>query len=313
MPTESAAAPDPVDLPDSLEAAEPFDVPGPEALAPVPLVASPPKHGRAGRDVRLATIVGLSLAAVVLVSLFTEPVVFVGVVVVAVVLGSWELAGALSTRGYAVPLPPVMVGAAAMVVAAYVGTSESLVVALSLTVIAVLGWRLTGPLDAFRRDAAAGVLVTMYLPLLAAFAVLLLQPDDGRARVLSFIVLVVCSDLAGFIAGVQLGKHPMAPTVSPKKSWEGFAGSVIACVIAGEVIMLWRFDGTWWQGAALGVSAACSATLGDLGESLIKRDLGVKDMSSLLPGHGGIMDRLDSLLATAPVVWALLTQFAPPS
>jgi phosphatidate cytidylyltransferase len=284
-----------------------------EVLAPVPLVEPPPKTGRAGRDVRVATIVGLALGALVLASLFLAPVVFVGLVVVAVVLGSWEMSGALATKDTAVPLAPVAVGAAAMVIAAYQSGSEALVIALALTVAAVLAWRLTGPADGFRRDATAGVLVTMYLPLLASFAVLLLQPDDGRSRVLAFIVLVVCSDLAGFIVGVQLGRHPMAPSVSPKKSWEGFAGSVVGCVVAGIVIMLLVFDGTWWQGLALGAAAACSATLGDLGESLIKRDIGVKDMSSLLPGHGGIMDRLDSLLATAPIVWVLLSNFSPPA
>jgi len=259
-----------------------------------------------------ATAVGLSLAAGVLASLFVQKDVFVGVVVLAVVVGSWELTTVLRRVDVAVPLVPVAVGVAAMQVAAYVGGAEALVVTLALVVFALSAWRLTGPSTGFHRDLTASILTVMYLGVLAGFAVLLARPDDGAWRVVSFIVLVVCSDLGGFAVGVLFGRHPMSPTVSPKKSWEGFAGSVVSCVAAGWVIVVFGFEGAWWQGALLGVAAVCSATLGDLAESMIKRDIGVKDMSNLLPGHGGVMDRLDSLLVTAPVVWLLLTTFVPP-
>ena len=149
--------------------------------------------------------------------------------------------------------------------------------------------------------------------LLGSFAVLLARPDDGDLRVLSFVLLVVCSDFGGFVTGVRFGKHPMAPAISPKKSWEGFAGSV--GVLPRSVASRSRctsLDGTWWEGLVLAGAAVVSATLGDLGESTIKRHLGIKDMSSLLPGHGGVMDRLDSLLVTAPVVWVLLTAIRAP-
>ena len=151
-----------------------------------------------------------------------------------------------------------------------------------------------------------------YVPLLGSFAVLLARPDDGEWRVLTFVLLVVCSDFGGFVTGVRFGKHPMAPAISPKKSWEGFAGSVLFCVVGGLALALGVLDGQWWEGLVLGAAAVVSATLGDLGESTIKRHLGIKDMSSLLPGHGGVMDRLDSLLVTAPVVWVLLTAMVPP-
>jgi phosphatidate cytidylyltransferase len=134
-------------------------------------------------------------------------------------------------------------------------------------------------------------------------------PADGPRRVTAFIATVVCSDTGGYVAGVLFGKHPMAPSVSPKKSWEGFAGSVLACTLAGAVFLTTLFDGTWWQGVLFGLAVVCSATLGDLGESMIKRDIGIKDMGHLLPGHGGLMDRLDSLLPTAPVAWLLLIAF----
>ena len=133
------------------------------------------------------------------------------------------------------------------------------------------------------------------------------EPDaDGPERVVTFFLVVVASDVGGYVAGVLFGKHPMAPTISPKKSWEGFAGSTLACIGAGIASVVWLLDGDWWAGAIVGAVAVLTATVGDLGESMIKRDLGIKDMSNLLPGHGGVMDRLDSLLATAPVVWLLL-------
>ena len=140
---------------------------------------------------------------------------------------------------------------------------------------------------------------------------LLLRPDDGPNRVVVFIVLTVLSDVGGYVAGVLFGKHPMAPTVSPKKSWEGFAGSALFCAVGGAVLLPTAARRRVWQGVAVGLAVMLAATLGDLGESMIKRDLGIKDMGSLLPGHGGIMDRLDSLLPAAPVAFLLLSWLVP--
>ena len=151
----------------------------------------------------------------------------------------------------------------------------------------------------------------MRVALLAGFAVLLLVPDDGATRVILFIATVVGNDVGGYAAGVLFGKHPMAPTVSPKKSWEGMAGSVLACIVVATPIVTLLLDGPWWGGVAFGAALAVSATLGDLGESLIKRDLGIKDMGNLLPGHGGLMDRMDSLLPSAAVAYLLLSWVAP--
>jgi phosphatidate cytidylyltransferase len=159
----------------------------------------------------------------------------------------------------------------------------------------------------------AATLIAVYLPFLAGFAALLAGPADGDLRVLVTLAGVVLSDTGGYIAGSIMGRHPMAPTVSPKKSWEGLLGSLAAAAIGGAVLLQVLFDVSLWKGAVFGVAIAIAAVLGDLGESMIKRDLGVKDMSRLLPGHGGIMDRLDSIVLAAPTAYVLLLVLAPPA
>jgi phosphatidate cytidylyltransferase len=161
------------------------------------------------------------------------------------------------------------------------------------------------------RSASLSVFTAVYVPFLAGFCVLLAAPPDGTRRVTAFIATVVCSDVGGFAAGVLVGRHPLAPSVSPKKSWEGLGGSVLACVVGGALLVSLLLHQAAWKGLVYGVAVALAATAGDLAESLIKRDLGVKDMGHLLPGHGGVMDRLDSLLVTAPVAWLLLSALAP--
>jgi phosphatidate cytidylyltransferase len=147
----------------------------------------------------------------------------------------------------------------------------------------------------------------VYVPFLASFAVLMLEPADGPRRVTAFVIVTMCSDIGGYLVGVIFGRHPMAPSISPKKSWEGFVGSVLFCAAGGAAAVHYLLEDAYWKGVVLGLAAVVSATVGDLSESMIKRDLGIKDMGTLLPGHGGIMDRLDSLLLTAPVAWAVLT------
>ena len=126
---------------------------------------------------------------------------------------------------------------------------------------------------------------------------------------MTYVLVTVASDTGGYAVGVLRGRTPMAPSLSPKKSWEGFAGSVVTSAVVGALAVTLLLDGAWWAGAVVGAVAAAFATVGDLAESAIKRDLGIKDMGSILPGHGGVMDRLDSLVVTAPVCWALLRLF----
>jgi phosphatidate cytidylyltransferase len=282
-------------------------------LEPVPMEPVPPpaRSGRAGRNLPAAIGVGLVLGALILLSVYLWKVAFLGVVVIAVVLGLWELSNALASRRINVPLVPVLLGGVAMLVAAYAGGSEPLVVALAITVIGVMIWRLLDPPEGSVGDVTAGVFTALYVPFMAGFAVLLLRPDDGADRVVVFILLVVFSDVGGYAAGVLLGRHPMAPSVSPKKSWEGFVGSAVVAAGGGAIVVPVLLDGTSVEGVAIGLAVMLAATLGDLGESMIKRDLGIKDMGSVLPGHGGVMDRLDSLLPAAPVAYLLLSWLVP--
>lgn len=270
-------------------------------------------QGRAGRDLRAAIGVGLVLGGIVVATLFTYRAGFVVVLAVTVAIGITEIARSMAHVDAHPPLVPLMVGGIAMICAAWFRGSEALVMAFLLTCLACLVWRLGRPPAGFLHDASTAVLITLYVPFLAGFAVLLAIPEDGARRVIVFMATVVCSDVGGYAAGVFFGRHPMAPTVSPAKSWEGFAGSALLCLIAGSVFLTQLFDKSWWTGVLFGLAIAATATLGDLGESMLKRDLQVKDMGTILPGHGGVMDRLDSLLPAAAVSYLLLAAFVPVS
>jgi len=283
---------------------------GPSATAPASTV------GRAGRNVPIAIAVGTVLGGAVLGSLFTYRPLFVALVAASVAYGCYELASVLRTAaGRHVPLPPLAVGAAVTYTIAYQRGTQALAVGVLLTAVALMGWNLADhPArddEGFRvaKDLAAGLWVLCYLVLLAGFSILLAAPTDGARRTACFMATVVCSDVGGFVAGVLFGKHPLAPRVSPKKSWEGLAGSVVACLLGASLLLIPLLHVDWWQALIFGLAMALVATAGDLAESLVKRDLGVKDMGRLLPGHGGIMDRLDSMLLTAPVAYLLLTAF----
>ena len=277
-----------------------------------PGLQEPEKSSRAGRNVPVAIGVGLGLGAIITVPLFSPfRWLFIGVLVAAVLLGIYEIVKSLRLLGALPPMPPLMLGGAATIVLAYREGAEALFLGLVLTVLACLAWRMADPAEGFLRDVAAATFTAAYVPFLAGFCALLAMPADGPRRVTAFIAVVVCSDVGGYAAGVLFGKHPMAPTVSPKKSWEGFAGSLTACAIAGAIFFWTLFDANPLLGVVYGLAVVGTATLGDLGESMVKRDIGIKDMGTLLPGHGGIMDRLDSLLPTAPVAWLLLAAFIP--
>ncbi|WIX88707.1 phosphatidate cytidylyltransferase [Amycolatopsis sp. DG1A-15b] len=270
------------------------------------------KASKAGRNLPAAIGVALLLGAAIIVSLLTVRYLFIGIIAVAIAVGTFEFAGVLRrVADIRVAMIPVLVGGQAMIWLAWPFGREGALTAFVLTVLACLLWRLPGGAKGYLRDISASTFAAAYLPLFGAFAAMLVPPSDGVGRVLTFLIGVVASDTGGYIAGVLGGKHPMAPTISPKKTWEGFAGSVIGGVVAGALTLSLLLDGHVWQGVIFGVAIVLTATLGDLVESLIKRDLGVKDMGTLLPGHGGIMDRLDSLLPSAVVSWLLLSAFVP--
>ena len=273
--------------------------------------ASAKKPGRAGRDLPVAFGVGATLGLVVLASLLIRKEIFLGVVIVAICFAVWELRDGLARGRINVPLVPGMVGAIAMLAGSFVGGGQVLAVCFGLTCISMLLWCLSDGPHGSMPNIAGGIFVAAYVPLLASFSSLMLAAPDGARRVIVFIGVTICSDIGGFAVGVVAGRHPMAPSVSPKKSWEGAAGSVVTCMIAGVATVMLLLGGPWWAGAILGLSMAVTATVGDLTESTIKRDLGVKDMGAILPGHGGFMDRLDSLLLSAPVAWGILTLLVP--
>ncbi|WP_461024631.1 phosphatidate cytidylyltransferase [Thalassiella azotivora] len=266
---------------------------------------------RAGRNLPAAVGVGVALGALVVASLFVRKEVFVAVVAVAAGLAVWELTQAFSARRITVPLVPALVGTLGVLVSGYASGEEAMLVAFALTSLAMILWRVIDGVDGAVRDVAAGIFTAAYVPFLAGFAMLMLAADDGPWRIVVFILVTISSDIGGYAVGVVAGRHPMAPSVSPKKSWEGLAGSAAACVLAGVLSVTLLLDGAWWAGALLGLATVATATVGDLSESLLKRDLGIKDMGSLLPGHGGMMDRLDSLLPTAPVAYLLLLVLVP--
>ncbi|MEU4803455.1 phosphatidate cytidylyltransferase [Actinosynnema sp. NPDC023587] len=267
---------------------------------------------RAGRDLGAAIAVGVGLGAVILFALFTVRQTFVGIVAVAVAISVYELTGALKRGGdIKVVLVPVLLGGQAVVWLAWPFGRDGMLTAFVVTVLVCLIWRLKDGPAGYLRDVTASIFTVVYVAVFASFAVLLVVPEDGVFRVLAFLIGVVLSDTGGYAAGVFFGKHPMAPTISPKKSWEGFAGSMVAGMAGGALTVGLMLGGTWWQGVLFGAALVVTATTGDLVESLIKRDLGLKDMGTLLPGHGGLMDRMDSLLPSAVVSWLLLHAFVP--
>lgn len=269
------------------------------------------KTPNAGRNLPAAIGVGVGLGAVVIASLAFRREVFLVILVAAMAIGAWEMRRAVRQSGIEVPLVPVVIGAASMVLSAFFRGPEALFLTFGLTCLGVLVWRVADGLDGAIRDIAGALFVVLYPCFLGGFAALLLAPDDGHLRIVYFVIVTVASDIGGYAFGVFLGKHPMAPSLSPKKSWEGFAGSVISCAAVGAIGLAMLLDGPWWKGAVIGIVVAGAATVGDLIESSIKRDLGIKDMGTLLPGHGGLMDRLDSLVVCIPVVWALLLWATP--
>lgn len=275
--------------------------------------ATPPPVSKAGRNLPAAIGVASLLAAVVLVSLFANrPVFGIGVVGVAVGIGMWELIRALNADGVPVPMAPLLVGGPSMVAASYLRGADGLSLALVLTVLAVMAWMIAEAGPDYLRGFTGATLVIVYVPLLASFAALMAAPSDGARRVLVFVAATACSDIGGYAFGSVFGRHAMAPSVSPKKSWEGFAGSAVTGLVFGAAALPLLFDDVAvWQGLVFGAVVVVAATVGDFGESLIKRDLGIKDMSDLLPGHGGVMDRLDSLLFAAPFAWVMLSAWAP--
>ncbi|MEY4171006.1 MAG: hypothetical protein RLZ94_2079 [Actinomycetota bacterium] len=270
---------------------------------------SVPTPSRAGRNLPAAIASGVVLALLVVVSLVWVPWLFGILAAAALCLAIHELTTAFAGAGIRVARTPVYATTLVGMAAAYVWGTEALLVTVGAGVVAVLIWRIRRGTDGYLRDASASIFLLGYISLMAGFAMLMLAAPDGPWRIVVFILLTIGNDIGGYATGVLFGRHPIAPQVSPKKSWEGFAGSLVVQCLIGVAAFIWVFDAPWWQGLIMGAVLTVTATAGDFVESAIKRDIGVKDMGSLLPGHGGIMDRLDSLVVNAFAAWALFALF----
>ncbi|MEV4735281.1 MULTISPECIES: phosphatidate cytidylyltransferase [unclassified Microbacterium] len=266
---------------------------------------------RTGRDLIVAILIGLAFGGALLASLLFIKVLFVPFALAAALLGVYELSLALRASGRRIDVVPQFVAAALLVLSGFFLDAWLVWVTLFLAVAFVIVWRLVAQMiekdgrtyGDVLADAVIGGFVQVYVPFLAAVALILLGQDGGEWWVLSFIAIAVAADTGAYAAGLAFGRHPMAPRISPKKTWEGFGGAVVASVAAGVLLAILLLGVPWWIGVIFGAAILLSATLGDLGESMLKRDLGIKDMSSWLPGHGGLLDRLDSILpSTIPAL-----------
>jgi phosphatidate cytidylyltransferase len=272
-----------------------------------PTAAQPaaPKS-KAGRDLPAAIAVGVGLGAMIIVSLVFYKYLFAVVVTVAMLIAVWELYNAFLHNDIKIARTPLYVVAIIGPTLAYLyGVTAHLAIFGAFVVVALM-WRIRRGTEGYVADATGSLFVGFYLLFMVGFVMLMLREPDGVTRIVAFIAITVCNDIGGYAAGVIFGKHPIAPQISPKKSWEGFAGSVIMQVAVAIPIFIIGFDEQWWKGVIFGVVMSITATAGDFIESAVKRDLDVKDMSNILPGHGGLMDRLDSLIPNAFVAWALL-------
>jgi phosphatidate cytidylyltransferase len=280
------------------------------------------RTSRAGRDLRAAFAVGLFTGGLVVTTLVFAPRYWVVLCSGAILVASHEVVRRLREAGYVIPVIPLLIGGQVTVWLTWPFGARGALAGFGATVVVCMFWRLfmhdesrhhdpaagPPPPSNYLRDASATIFLTAWVPLFASFAALLVyHPKEGAGRVLCLMMTVVASDVGGYAFGVLFGKHPLVPTISPKKSWEGFAGSLVCGITAAFLIATFLVHRPPWEGALLGLVLVLTCTLGDLVESQVKRDLGIKDMGRLLPGHGGLMDRLDGVLPSAVAAWTVFT------
>jgi phosphatidate cytidylyltransferase len=276
------------------------------------------KKSRAGRNLPAAIAVGAVLAFTIVAILIWDRYLWVLLVAVAMPVATHEVVRRLREAGYVVPVIPLLVGGQLMIWLTWPYHAAGALAGFGVTAVVCVFWRLAlqeapagdgaaAPQSNYLRDVAATVFLAAWVPLFGAFGVLLVYPPDGSIRVFCLMIGVVGSDSGGYFVGVLFGKHPMVPSISPHKSWEGLAGSLVFGITAVTLAATLLAHKPVWIGLLLGLTIVATATLGDLAESQIKRDLGIKDMGRILPGHGGLMDRLDGTLPSAVATWTVLT------
>jgi phosphatidate cytidylyltransferase len=261
---------------------------------------------RAGRKLLPSIGVSAGLFAVVWFSLAYERVIFAAIVALAMVLGVREMVGALKKADIQLSFPALILASVGMACSAWLGGVNGLAVATAIALPLLLSLLLPKGPEHFIQNASAYALTLIYIPFLAGFLILLARPQNGFERMMTFVVLIACNDTFAYFTGLAFGKHPLAPNISPKKTWEGFVGSLVFTTVAGALAFHYILDAQMWIGALAGLAVVISGTVGDLIESAIKRDLAIKDMGDLLPGHGGVLDRIDSILFAAPTLWLAL-------
>ena len=261
---------------------------------------------RAGRKLFPSIAVSLSLVALIWFALAYRREIFAVVVAVAVLLGIREIVRAFNASGIYISSTGLMIAALALSYATWNGGVAGLAIATAIAIPVLLIQLLTRGPEGFVASATATTFSLLYLPFLGGFLILLGRTSTGLERVMTFVVLVGCNDTFGYIVGVLIGKHALVPKISPKKSWEGLIGSLVFTTAGGILAFTYILEMQWWIGAVVGLMIVFTATCGDLIASAMKRDLALKDMGSLLPGHGGMLDRLDSVLISAPALWLAL-------
>jgi phosphatidate cytidylyltransferase len=288
---------------------------------PLPKGRKKPKKSRAGRNLPAAIAVGGALAATIIAILIWDRILWVPLVAAAIAMATYEVVRRLREAGYVIPVIPLLIGGQLMIWLTWPYHAAGALAGFGATAVVCMFWRLAlkgtpashgsdgadSPSANYLRDVSATVFLAAWVPLFASFGVLLVYPPDGSGRVFCLMIGVVCSDVGGYAVGVLFGKHPMVPAISPNKSWEGLAGSLLFGVTATALTAILLAHKPIWVGVLLGFTLVATATLGDLVESQIKRDLGIKDMGRILPGHGGLMDRLDGTLPSAVATWIFLT------
>jgi phosphatidate cytidylyltransferase len=276
------------------------------------------KKSRAGRNLPAAIAVGGAIGCTIIVILIFKKILWVPFVAAAIAMATHEVVRRLREAGFVIPVIPLLVGGQLTIWLTWPYGPRGALTGFGATAVACIFWRLARqgtqashgsdpPPSNYLRDVAATVFLAAWVPLFASFGVLLVYPLEGSGRVFSLMIGVVCSDVGGYAVGVLFGKHPMVPSISPNKSWEGLAGSLLFGVTATALSAILLAHKPVWIGLLLGFTLVATATLGDLVESQIKRDLGIKDMGRILPGHGGLMDRLDGTLPAAVTTWIVLT------
>jgi phosphatidate cytidylyltransferase len=287
----------------------------PETGTPDGADAPKTKTPRAGRNLPAAIAVGAVLGGMAIVVLLFYPLGWLPVLAVAIPIATYEVVRRLGEGGYSLPVIPLLLGGQAMIWLTWPYQATGLLIGYGATIVVCMVWRLVGqglgeqPVN-YLRDISATVLLATWIPMFASFSAMLIFQDHGGYRVFAVICSVAFADIGGYVAGVLFGKHPMVPAISPKKSWEGLAGSLLFGITASVLIVRFLLDKPWWVGVPLGLLLVITGVLGDLVESQVKRDLGIKDMGTLLPGHGGVMDRIDAMLPSAVVGWIVLTLLA---